>query len=272
MSARELRLDFAAVAAVLLAGGCLNGLASQIIGASRQGFATAAAGAFGVSPMLALVIAISCLTLWNGRVRLPWLAPAACLYGLLMLWPSSLAAWGLVGAFATYVGVFARRDERTASVLLIGVSAASIWHVLVEPLAAGMVLPAEARMTAWLLSFIGQDAASLSNVVSTQAGHRIVILMACSIFSLLPTALLGWRALVLVSGAGGPESPWLTGGLLTLAVISAGLLRLVLMGWSQDSYAIAHGAAGKAIFDALVVSLVGIAALAARRDASPRRA
>ena len=71
MSVRGRHLDQAAIAALLLAAGCLNGLAAQIIGAFRHGFASAAAGAFGVSPMFALVIAVSCIALWSGRVRLP---------------------------------------------------------------------------------------------------------------------------------------------------------------------------------------------------------
>ena len=256
-----------AVAALLLTGGCLNGLAFRVVTAWKTDGAEAALGLFGVSPIEILVMAIATRLMLAGGDRLSpaTTRTAALLFALPVLWPSSSAAWVSVGLYAVFIAASASGRARSAALLFAGLAVQALWASLGEPIAGKIVLPLDAAIVAGALSLVRSGVVQLGNVVGDVDGHRIVVLVGCSSVHALPLALLGWAALCLEGHAALPAGAWRAASLLAVGLIALNLGRLVIMAWSADAYALAHGPWGGLAYDTASILAILTAAAATRR-------
>ncbi len=257
------RMAAGAVAALLLTGGCLNGLAFRVIAAWKTDGAEAALGLFGVSPIEVLVMAIAGRLMLGGGDRLSpaTTRAAALLFALPVMWPSSSAAWVSVGLYAVFIAATSSGGARSAALLFAGLAAHALWASLGEPIAGKIILPLDAAAVGSVLSLVRSGVVQLGNVVGDMDGHRIVVLVGCSSVHALPLALLGWAALGLEGHASLPAGAWREAALLAAFLIALNLARLVIMAWSAEAYALAHGPWGGLAYD--TVSTLAILAAAA---------
>lgn len=260
------RIDAGAVTALLLVGGCLNGLAFRIIAAWKTDGAEAALGLFDVSPIEILVMVIAGRLMLAGGDRLSPATTrgAALLFALPVLWPSSSAAWICVGLYAAFIAASSSAAARFAALLFAGLAAHALWSSLGEPIAGNIILPLDAAAVGGVLSLVRSGVAQLGNVVGDMDGHRIVVLVGCSSVHALPLALLGWAALSLEGRASLPAGAWREAALLAAFLVVFNLGRLAIMAWSAEAYTLAHGLWGGLAFDT-VSTLAILAAAAATR-------
>jgi hypothetical protein len=244
------RLD---VTGLLLIGGWLHGVAARLAWSWRDSGDNDLVQALGVSPMELMIAGIAAVGLYRGaaaeRLGLPALG-----FVLLLLVPSSLAAYGSLGLFALWVAAGTAGQTRSSALLFAGLAACGLWGVLYEQLAGDWPLRADAILTQGLLQTVLPGVERVGNVLGVPGGHRIVILAGCSTAYGLPLVLLGLAALSLRDGRLPPHFGRAATG-LALLYTAANLLRLTFLGISDEFYRIGHGPYGEMLFDALVIAM-----------------
>ncbi len=251
------------LAALLLAGGTLNGLTFRIVEVFKNDGVNAGFDFFGVSPFEILIAGVAARLLWTaGPISSRIGAAAVVAYMLLMLWPSSLVAWMLVTGLALALTPGARGPARSGAALFAALGALEVWSASIEPMASRSLLVLDARVVASVLSWVRDGIIHIGNVVGAVDGHRIVVLVGCSTAHFLPLALLGAAALLLARD--GRLSVWGYLGLAGLAVvlIATNIIRLSLMAWSEAFYHFVHGPTGSLVFDTFTCVLIVAVALA----------
>ena len=250
------------IASLLLAAEAANGLVFRVVEAWKEQGADAAFGFFGVSPIELVVIGVAAKLLFEaGNLGGGASANvAAALFALGVVWPSSLLAWPLTASFALFAALGTRGPARAGALVFAALAVWEIWSTVVEPTVSKWLLPLDAGAVARLLSFFRDGVVQYGNVVGQGAGHQIVILVGCSTAHLVPLAVLGATALMLVrlDRLTGASVARIVG--LALALGIANLARLTLMAVSSDAYLVIHNGAGPMAFDALNTMLIVAAA------------
>ena len=240
------------VTGLLLVGGWLHGVAARLAWTWRDSGDDNLSQALGVSPMELMIAAIAAVGLYRGaaaeRLGLPALG-----FVLLLLVPSSLAAYGALLLFALWVAAGSAGQTRSSALLFAGPGACGLWGVLYEQIAGDWPLRADAILTQGLLQTVLPGVERAGNVLGVPGGHRIVILAGCSTAYGLPLVLLSLAALSLRDGRLPPRFGRAALGLAAL-YWAANLLRLTCLGVSGDFYRIGHGPYGEMLFDALVIA------------------
>jgi exosortase/archaeosortase family protein len=131
-----------------------------------------------------------------------------------------------------------------AALLLLGLAAEGLSHGLAGQMLLVPVLAAEAWATAALTTLCGTPAEPSGAAVLLPQGRVLLLLRACSAFSLFWPTMLATLALpALLSGA---VRPGWRAPLLALAVMLVlNLLRLLAMALSPDAHAFLHAPAGE---------------------------
>ena len=257
---QELKFD-GRLAAVLLAGGALNGVVYRVVEAFKHPGGEAPFEFLGISPFELLVVTVAAQLLWQSGPMAFGRWGAACVVACMALiwWPSSLISWPLTGALAGIVLVQARGRARAGAILFAALAAWEVWSAILEPLAANSLVDSDALFVAGLLSVVREGVVHAGNIVGAAGGHRIVILDGCSTAHFVPLAILGASALLFARGV--RMSVSLVGVVVALAValVAMNLVRLSLMAWSADLYALVHGSTGAVAFDTLASLLVVVA-------------
>jgi len=246
---------------VLLAAGVLNAMAAPLLAMLHGGD-----GELGtLLPLITLALLVG---LSGRRQHLPEAPLSGVLFALAVLIPSSTICWLAVALFALRLAAMAGGRMRVGLVLLAGVAGVALWQVFDERLLGSALTLPDAIVMTPLLGLLRAGVERSGNIVGVAGGHRIVVLAGCSTVQALPlvvlaAAVLGWL---------GRRDDWLSGLVLPAMVLFSllNLGRLLLLGWSAESYHLTHGPLGQNLFDALVLlMLLGLAAL---RPARRRRA
>jgi hypothetical protein len=240
------------VTGLLLIGGWLHGVMAQIAWSLPDSTENDLVQALGVSPMEVMIAAIAAIGLTRKpaeRLGLP-----AFGFVLLLLVPSTLAAYGSLVLFALWVATGAAGQTRSSALLFAGLGACGLWRVLSGQLAGDWPLRVDAILTQELLQTVLPGVERAGNVVGVPGGHGIVILAGCSTAYGLPLVLLGLAALSLRDGRLPPRFGSAALGLAALYTV-ANLLRLTFLAVSGDFYHIGHGPYGEMLFDGLVIAM-----------------
>ena len=246
------------LAALLLVGGSLNGLAVRVLESWQlHGLDSPF---FGVSPfeVLAIVVGARAIlaTSADTSIFYPW---PEILLGAALLVPSSALAWFCVAAYGLTNAWQATGERRTGYLIFAALAGCSIWSSVLLKYWAGPASVLDARAVWSILSLIRADIEVTGNVVGVPTGHNLIIMTACTSASLLPKALLGLTALAVL--AGGVKGNRLALGVAAVAAasIAINVLRLAIMASSADLYALVHGPIGANGFDlAQTLSVIGL--------------
>lgn len=253
---KRLALPFVALA-ILLVGGCLNGMMADIgESAQRDGWG-AAVHLFGVSLFVPIIAAIG---LWLMREQQSWpryLFLAAPLYAILVSLPSSAASWAALALFAGLIAATTRGKTRLGAWLFVGLALSSLWIMIgfkffVEPLTL-----LDSWLTFKLLGALGFVVERSGNILTQASGFSVVILADCSSFKGLPLALLSFIALAMFFGAELRDKRlWQTLALALVLAIVINILRLTLLSLSPELHASIHSDTGKGIYDMMLTFVI----------------
>jgi hypothetical protein len=260
----------ARVVAALLVMGSLNGFAFRVIAAWRGQGIGSAVELFGTSPFEIVVAGIAARMLLHGDgdVSRAALGVPAYLFCLVILWPSSSAAWIAVALYGATIAFGASGAARNGALLFSALAVCALWAAIGEPIAGTIILTGDAAAVAWVMSWFRDAIVHTGNIVGDPNGHRIIVLTACSSFHVMPLALLSWAALYLDSAPVRFFAAWPEALGLAVILVALNLARLTLMAWSPSIYANVHGLTGAIAFDLLAtLAVVGCAGLAIKRHA-----
>lgn len=261
-SVTEARVSGGAVASWLLIGGALNGLAFQVITFQKEQDQTASLSLFGLSPFVLVAMEVGRRLLTSHDADVAIYKPQIMIwcFGLLMLWPSSLLAWCLVGALGLSIGLSSKGLGRAGALLFSALALTEIWRTVGERLLAPLILSLDAKIVQQVLSVSRDCVEQSGNVVGECGGHQIIVLAGCGSTHILPQAVLGWAALCLNQrGDFGRYAIFDAVGLCAI-LISLSVLRLSAMAWSLDVYKLVHGEYGSLVFDTIATSFIFLAA------------
>lgn len=256
-----------ALAGILLAGGCLNGVVSRM-GESWQEFGPAAAmGLFGLSPLevVVAVIAVAMLARHSDKVQPSATGLAAIAFAAAVLVPSVLASWLSVLAYGTWVGWRSSGPARCGALLLAGMAFVAIWGSIGDRSLGQPLIDLDAKAVGVTLAIFGDAAVERAgNVVGFVGGHKIVVLNGCSTIYGLPLVLLVLCTLYLRDDRPAGRRLATTAAMVATGYAALNLTRLTVLGLSPDLYAVGHGPVGTNIFDGTATVLTLLAAEAAR--------
>lgn len=270
----------APLAAGVLAVAALNGLAPQAAESLRdQGLGEALGGLFGldIAVVAACIVGLTLIASGGrgGQRRATvgdW--AVAGLAALVLLAPHPAAGWAAALVLGGW-GVLAWRGAwRGAPSLRAG---AAVFLVLgLYDLLAGRILSnalgpwmttGDATLAAGILGLLGQDVARQGNVITTGAGHDLVIIGLCTTWRAF------WYGFVLCFAFTRWVRPrWqgsevLTWGLLLVAILTLNQVRLTLFGLDLFYYEALHGDAGGTLFNmAVIVVTLAVAAHGVRHE------
>lgn len=258
--------------AVLLLGGCLNGLVARAADAWHvEGASTAISQLFGISPfeLIVIAIAVEALVRGQGATRAALGIPAVA-FALLATVPSGLLSWLATTLYAAYAAWRCTGEARRGALLVAGLGACAAWWGFGDRLVGDVLLKADAVATTAVLSLGVEGVQRVGNLITMPWGHSVVILITCSTGYGLPLSMLSMAALASRNEAPAKRIAVAAAG-LAVAYFLANLVRLCLLAWSPEFYHVGHGPIGMGAFDAVATVLtLAAAALAARtNDARP---
>jgi hypothetical protein len=250
--------------------GCANGLLGRFL------LVTTADGALGLFSVeisifvwYACFVAISALLSAETDQIRPADLGVAALFLVLVTLPIFSLSWVAITGLSLYIVVFARgNDERTrGAVTLLALTVPMLWSRILFQFFAGPILKIDASLAAFLL-----NTERVGNMVGFRDGSGfMVVLPACSSFSNMALALLGWISI----------SQWMKHRwslmdifwslLACLSVIVINVTRISLMGISRQYFEVFHGPIGNTATNLLILgAIVGISLLGVRRELHQR--
>lgn len=248
-----------AVAALLLVGGCLNGMISQAESNWRTEGAVTLMQFFGFGFFVPFSIYVAMKLVNEAGDLLPRraLGLAALVYGVLILAPSSLVSWLSVAAFAAWIAVHAPLKPRIGALLFLALALVMIWTSAGVKLFIDRVTAFDAWILQHMLMMLSFDIERNGNLVTAASGHNVVILLDCATLKRLPLGLLSCFSASLLSGRLMPARPLLGSlALLALGLTALNAVRLTLLSLSPHAYELIHGDIGKSLYDAIETLVV----------------
>jgi len=256
----------------LLAGlcilGCANGLADKVVKSiDTVGLTEAAVGTFGISAIVWLAcLAGIALVIRDRRdaVRPLDLAVGAGFLVLVIL-PISTLSWLAMTGLGLYMLLLAEGHSarRRGAVILLAMTVPMLWSRVLFQLFANLILELDASMVGLLLR-----ADRVGNVVRLVDGSGyFVILPACSSLANMSLAFLCW---VTVSQWVGHQwslrdAAW--GCLACGSVVTVNVVRLCLMGLSQENFDMLHSQLGDTATNVIALGLaVGFSLAGVRHE------
>lgn len=279
-SRRRWRVERRELMLGLYALGALNGaVAEASIIVSRQGVAEAAAGLFGVDA----VVLMSCLIglmlaagASGGQASRRDLVAAAA-FALIVVLPHRSAGWLALGVLGLY-GLLGQRGDRAlaaAGAVFLAVSLHEAWARLALAVLTPVLTQADAALTAWALSALGDGVRRTANVVTTPAGYDLVVVAACVSFNAVAQGLLACFAFTRAVRTGWRWTELRLWAVLAVLLLALNILRLVLCGYSLEIYEHLHDGAGRTVFGLVVLGVaLAVATYGLRHDlrsSHPRR-
>lgn len=252
--------------------GVANGLVPGMVWSlSTVGFLGALPSTFGLSVVTIAPIGVGfSLALRSRDCRADiwdWVIIGLYLLGLTV--PHKAASWAALTFFALLQIARGNRSSEAiaAASLFIGIAVSEFWGKLVLDAFAAPLLSIDAALVAKLLNLLGGSGVEhAGNLVNNPEGQSLAILVPCSSLSQISYGVLCWMTVV---RAVRPEWEWadvpraLT---VVVFVVFLNVLRMMLMGISEESYDFLHGqvgAEGHSVLILLVASIAGWRAIAA---------
>jgi hypothetical protein len=241
--------------ALILLGGCLNGLAVRVIEeVGTNGFASLGLG-LGPFQIIALVVAAKLVSA-PSEAAAPVPTWANILALALILVPSSAIAWGAVALYAALCASRTSGSRRTGVLLFLALALVSLWSSVALKWLAAPVTTAEATLVGLVLGLVRPDIAQDGNVIGNPDSHVLVLMTACTTADALPMAALATLAVALFLGGIDRQRLGQAIAVLGLAYVAANTARLGAMAWSAEGYQLWHGPVGRNLFDGFEAILV----------------
>ena len=259
MSARSIPLPFTQrafdVPVLIMAGAALNALLVTIVATLNAG--GSASLTFGISPfqLVALLVAVK-LSLGEGTQQRATPVWFDAIVLALVLVPSSAVSWAALALYAAFQAIYTTSERRIGALVFLGLALASIWSSVILKWIALPVTTAEATVLAQVLSVIRPDITQFGNVVGNPQTHNLIVMTKCTTTDALPHAAVALVAVAFLLGDVKPGRLWRAALALGLIYAVANLVRLAIMAWSSDAYALAHGPIGANIFDVFQAATV----------------
>jgi hypothetical protein len=241
------RVDERWLPAVILVGGCLNGLAVRVVEQLAAGGLTLS---LGIGPFQLITLLVATRLILTPR-ETPATLPAGlhALALVLMLVPSSSVAWLAVGLYAVVLAIRSDGATRTGALLFLAMAGAALWSSVALKWLATPVTTVEATVVGYVVQWVRPDITQVGNVIGNREVHSLVLMTACTTADALPSAAVAMVAVALLLGT--PDRDRLPVAALALAVLYAvaNTLRLGAMAWSGEMYDLIHGPIGANAFD-----------------------
>jgi hypothetical protein len=235
----------------LLAIGTANALVRPAIEAIDEwGVAGALAGGLGSGwPVYLGLLGATVLGL-RTTVERPFdrwdaLALLLCAVGLMV--PSS--SFSAITVMALGAWEILRRppdiNYRASVIIFIAAGARELWVATAMKMLSPWLLHIDAVLTRTTLGLLGHPSVVTGNLIETDQGMVLAVLMSCSSFANISLALLTWLVLTRWLRPHFKRRDLAAALLVTLAVIVINLTRLTIMGLGPVDYALAHGPVGQ---------------------------
>ena len=260
------------LACAILTLGWLHTIEFDVVAGWRVDGAAAAQHLFGISLLAPITLCVSGASLIRHVDAVRW--PPA--WGILLfassaLIPSSAVAALALGLFGGWMAVRSSGAARFAAGCIAGLGVCALWASVGQRVLSTPLLTADASAAQWVLGWFVPGVMRDGNVLTTLAGHRVVILLACATSTALPVILLASTAIA-VRDARRLTARWVGAiALLSATFIFLNIVRLAWLSRSASDDALVHGPLGQNVFDALQIVLVLTAArLGGSRDEPAR--
>jgi hypothetical protein len=176
-----------------------------------------------------------------------WDWPVLLLYAAGLLVPSS--GFSAIAVMALGAWELLRRPRdfnyRAGVIVFIAVGARELWVATVMKMLSPWLLHVDAVLTRTTLGLLGHPSVVTGNLIETDQGMVLAVLMTCSSFANISLALLTWLVLTRWQRPRFQRRDLMATLLVTLAVIVINLSRLTVMGLGPVDYALAHGPIGQ---------------------------
>ena len=246
------RRDLVPVA--LLVGGCVNGLAAQVVD-SLQGEGIKSAPFFGISPfeLITICIAVNLMAGARSQARFSGFGWVEGVVAAAILVPSGSFSWFVVAAYAAYVAWRGSAGQRVGACLFAGLALDALWTSIVAKWFAMAFTTLDASLVHTLLAALQDNIEQVDNIVGERGGFNIVVILTCSTAYALPNAMVFLAAIA--HGRGAVDYLKLSRNLALFSAIfvAANVCRLALMASNEATYELAHGPVGANLFDGLQV-------------------
>ncbi len=176
-----------------------------------------------------------------------WDLVAGLLYAIGLLVPSSGFAAIDVMAFGAWELLRRPRDinYRAGIIIFIAAGARELWVATAMKMLSPVLLHIDAILTRTTLGWLGHPSTVTGNLITTDQGMVLAVLMTCSSFANISLALLTWLVLTRWLRPHFRRRDLVSALLVTLSVIVVNLTRLTIMGLGPFDYALAHGPIGQ---------------------------
>jgi exosortase/archaeosortase len=176
-----------------------------------------------------------------------WDGLAVLLYIPSLLVPSS--GFSAISLMIFGAWELARRPRdvhyRASLVIFIAAGARELWVATAMKMLSPWLLHIDAVMAHTVLDLLGHGTTVNGNLILTDTGMVLAVLMTCSSFANISLALLTWLVLTRWLRPHFRRRDLVSALLVTLSVIVINLTRLTIMGLGPFDYAVAHGQIGQ---------------------------
>lgn len=235
----------------LLAIGTANALVRPAIEAIDElGVVGALAGGLGSGWPIYLALFGAILLGLRAVVERPfdrWDGLALPLYAIGVMVPSSGCSASAVMALGACEILRRPRDVnyRAGVMIFIAAGARELWVATAMKMLSPWLLHIDAVLTRTTLGLLGHPSTVTGNLIETDQGMVLAVLMTCSSFANISLALLTWLVLTRWLRPNFQRTDLVAALMVVLAVITINLTRLTIMGLGPVDYALAHGPIGQ---------------------------
>ena len=190
-----------------------------------------------------------------------WDALALLLYAVGVMVPSSGFSAIAIMALGTWELLRRPRDihYRAGVIIFIAAGARELWVATAMKMLSPWLLHIDAVLARTTLGWLGHSAVVTGNLIETDQGMVLAVLMSCSSFANISLALLTWLVLTRWLRPHFERRDLAAALLVTLAVIIVNLTRLTIMGLGPVDYELAHGPIGQTTTElAILLATLGV--------------
>jgi hypothetical protein len=199
-------------------------------------------------------------------------------YGVALMVPSS--GFSAIAVMALGAWEILRKPldihHRASIIIFIAAGARELWVATAMKMLSPWLLHIDAIMASTILGLLGHPSIVTGNLIETDQGMVLAVLMTCSSFANISLALLTWLVLTRWLRPRFQRRDLVSAVLVTLSVIAINLTRLTIMGLGPFDYALAHGQVGQTatelaiLISTLAVTHWGLSNVAEARPAGAR--
>ena len=121
------------ILAILLAGGCFNGLMAEMGESWTVTGLDSLTNLFGIGYFYPIIIGVAGWNIWQmqsgalQRHDIALITLGGLMFAAVVLVPSSLAAWGAVGGFALVLALLLRGTARQGAMMFVALAVCALW-------------------------------------------------------------------------------------------------------------------------------------------------